>query len=119
MAITPAPVRLGEPVTGNFVLYSRTQFLFVVSTHRMLNRPTTEERLSSQRGPQGFMRYFLLLMTMTYIGLGIYLWLAPPPALNLSLTSRRILGGVFVFYGIIRFVRTYQQHFRNTDSQHE
>lgn len=85
----------------------------------MTNRPTTEERLMSRTGSKSFVRYFLLFMTLTYIGLGIYLWLAPPPALNLSLMNRRILGGIFVFYGIIRFVRTYQQHFRDSASSHE
>jgi small neutral amino acid transporter SnatA (MarC family) len=86
----------------------------------MINRPTTEERLSARgNSSQGFMRYFLLIMTLTYIGLGVFLWFAPPIVFNLSLPNRRILGGIFVFYGIIRFVRTYQQHFRNVDSQHD
>jgi len=85
----------------------------------MLDRPTTEERLSSRSTHRGLVRYFLLIMTLVYIALGIYLWLAPPVALNLSLINRRILGGIFVFYGILRFVRTYQQHFRNIKSQHD
>jgi len=85
----------------------------------MINRPTTEERLSSQTSPKSLMRYFFLVMTLTYIGLGIYFWLAPLPALNLSLSNRRILGGILVFYGIIRFVRTYQQYFRSSVSQHD
>ena len=85
----------------------------------MINRPTTEERLSSRSSSPGFMRYFLLVMTLVYIALGVYLWLSPPPALQLSIANRRILGGIFVFYGIIRFVRTYQQHFRNANPHHD
>jgi hypothetical protein len=85
----------------------------------MMNRPTTEERINAGTGSKSLIRYFLLFMTLVYIALGIYLWLAPPPALNLSLANRRILGGIFVFYGIIRFVRTYQQHFRNADSKYD
>ena len=85
----------------------------------MTNRLTTEERLSARTGSKSMMRYFFLFMTLTYIGLGIYFWLAPLTALNLSLSNRRILGGILVFYGIIRFVRTYQQYFRGSASQHE
>lgn len=65
------------------------------------------------------MRYFLLAMTLVYIGLGLYLWLAPPEALELALSTRRILGGVFVLYGIFRFVRTYRQHFQRSATHDE
>ncbi|WBO84542.1 hypothetical protein [Hymenobacter yonginensis] len=78
----------------------------------MINRPTTEERLN-QTAPKLLLRYFLLLMTIIYIGLGICLWVAPI-ALNLTPTVRRILGGVFVLYGIIRFVRIYREHFQTS-----
>jgi hypothetical protein len=80
----------------------------------MQNRPTTEDRLG--QSSSGYVRYFLLAMTLVYIGLGIYLWLTPPEALNLAPLTRRILGGTFVFYGILRFVRTYRQHFQRPSS---
>lgn len=83
----------------------------------MQNRPTTEERL--EQGSSGYLRYFLLAMTLVYIGLGLYLWLTPPEALHLALSTRRILGGIFVFYGILRFVRTYRQHFQRPSSHDE
>lgn len=82
----------------------------------MTNRPTTEERLD-RTGSKTLLRYFLLLMTIIYIGLGICLWVAPI-ALNLTPTVRRILGGVFVLYGIIRFVRIYREHFQPS-SKHD
>lgn len=79
-----------------------------------MNRQTTDERLG-KRGGQSVVRYFALFMSAAYIGLGIFLLVASPDALSLSPTVQRILGGVFVLYGIIRFVRTYQQHFKKTD----
>lgn len=79
----------------------------------MLHRPHTDERLGN-RSSQSLVRYFMLLMSVVYVGLGLYLWLAPVNALSLGSGPRRILAAVFVFYGIIRFVRTYQQHFKKT-----
>lgn len=84
----------------------------------MANRPTTEERLG-QSASSRLMRYFFLLMTLVYVALGCYLWLAPQGALNLAPTTRRILGGIFVFYGILRFVRTYRQYFPSSSSNHD
>lgn len=79
----------------------------------MLDLPTTEERLGNQKS-QSLVRYFTLLMSLVYAGLGLYLWFAPAGTLILGNTPRRLLAAVFVFYGIIRFVRTYQQHFKKS-----
>lgn len=83
----------------------------------MQNRPTTEERLN-QRAPNTLMRYFLILMTVLYMVLGVCLWVAPIP-LDITPNTRRILGGVFVVYGIIRFVRIYRENFQNQSSRHD
>lgn len=86
----------------------------------MLNIPTTEERLG--KSPQRVVRYFVLIMALVYLGLGIwFLWSASQPATSgvlgqLPSTARRILGFVFMGYGLLRFVRGYQQHFRNKTS---
>lgn len=95
----------------------------------MLNIPTTKERLgkSSQGSPQGIVRYFVLLMALVYIGLGGWLWWTsgrPMTGLlaHVSSTSRQVLGGVFVLYGIVRLVRGYQNYFqvrKNDDSDDE
>ncbi|GGG46399.1 hypothetical protein [Hymenobacter glacieicola] len=77
----------------------------------MLDLPTTEERIGNHK-QQSWVRYFTLLMSVVYTVLGLYLWFAPTGALTLGDTPRRLLAAVFVFYGIIRFVRTYQQHFK-------
>ena len=81
----------------------------------MLNIPTTEERLG--KSPQRLVRYFVLVMALVYLGLGVWLfWSAGGPAsgglLQLGATGRRVLGGVFILYGLIRFVRGYQANFR-------
>ena len=81
----------------------------------MLNLPTTEERLG--KSPQRLVRYFVLVMALVYMGLGIWLfWSANGPAsgglLQLGPTGRRVLGGVFILYGLTRFIRGYQANFR-------
>lgn len=88
----------------------------------MLNIPTTEERLG--KSPQRLVRYFVLMMALVYLGLGIWLWWsANEPAggglLQLGPTGRRVLGSVFVLYGLVRFFRGYQAHFRKKPSSEE
>ena len=89
----------------------------------MLNLPPTEERLG--QSPQRLVRYFVLLMALVYMGLGIWLlYVANGPAtdgiLRLGPTAKRILGGVFLLYGLLRFVRGYQAHFRKKEfTDHE
>ena len=80
----------------------------------MLNLPTTEERLG--KSPQRLVRYFVLLMAVVYIGLGVWLWWsAGRPSggglIQLGPTTRRILGAVFILYGLLRFFRGYQTNF--------
>lgn len=81
----------------------------------MLNIPTTEERLG--KSPQRLVRYFVLVMALVYLGLGVWLfWSAGEPAggglLQMGPTGRRVLGGVFILYGLMRFIRGYQANFR-------
>lgn len=81
----------------------------------MLNLPTTEERLG--KSPQRLVRYFVLIMALVYLGLGVWLFLsASEPSggglIQLGTTGRRVLGGVFVLYGLMRFIRGYQANFR-------
>lgn len=81
----------------------------------MFNLPTTEERLG--KSPQRLVRYFVLLMAFVYVGLGVWLWWsATSPSdgglVKLGPITRRILGSVFILYGLVRFGRGYQVHFR-------
>ncbi|GAA3985317.1 hypothetical protein [Hymenobacter antarcticus] len=85
----------------------------------MLNLPTTEERLG--KSPQRLVRYFVIVMALVYVGLGIWLlWSASKPTaggtIELGPTARRVLGIVFILYGVLRFGRGYQTHFRNSSS---
>jgi hypothetical protein len=89
----------------------------------MLNIPTTEERLG--RSPQRIVRYFVLIMAVVYIALGLWLWFTaghPSPAgalVPLNPTAKKVLGAVFVAYGVLRFVRSYLQHFRKSSAPDE
>jgi len=76
----------------------------------MSNRISTEERLG-QQSPQRLTRYFVMFMAVLYCGLGVFMWVAPPNMLPLQPTARQLLGFVFIFYGIIRFVRAYRELF--------
>lgn len=85
----------------------------------MLNLPTTEERLG--KSPQRLVRYFVIVMALVYVGLGIWLlWSASKPTaggiIALGPTARRVLGVVFIIYGLLRFGRGYQAHFRKSSS---
>ena len=82
----------------------------------MLNIPTTEERLG--KSPQRLVRYFVLVMALVYVGLGIWAWVSsytapnPDSIFQLGATPRRILGVVLVLYGLLRLGRVYMTHFR-------
>ncbi len=82
----------------------------------MLDLPTTEERLG--KSPQRLVRYFVLLMALVYVGLGVWLlWTASTPMtggiIELVPMARRGLGAVLILYGLVRFSRGYKTHFRN------
>jgi hypothetical protein len=89
----------------------------------MLEIPSTEERLGGS--PQRVLRYFVLLMSLVYMALGVWLWVtssypsAAGALLPLSITARRVLGTLFIGYGLLRFVRSYRQYFRKRPARHE
>lgn len=85
----------------------------------MLNLPNTEERLG--RSPQRLVRYFVLLMAVIYLGLGVWLWWSATQhivggLLPLPPNGRRALGSVFILYGLVRFIRGYQANFRKNSA---
>lgn len=57
-----------------------------------------------------FAKWFALLMTLLYVGLGLFLLLADEKKLNIAVphTVKIILGGILILYGIVRFIRVYQ-----------
>ena len=88
----------------------------------MLNLPTTEERLG--KSPQRLVRYFVLLMAVVYMGLGVWLWWsAGQPSsrglIQLGSITRRVLGSVFIIYGLLRFFRGYQANFSKKPSSND
>lgn len=86
----------------------------------MLNIPTTEERLG--KSPQRLVRYFVLVMALVYLGLGIWaLWSASQPVdpespVHMSPPARIALGVVLIGYGLLRLARVYITQFRNNAS---
>jgi polyferredoxin len=85
----------------------------------MLNLPTTEERLG--KSPQRLVRYFVLFMAIVYVSIGVWLWWTSNRAVVSSIiplptSVRRILGSIFIIYGLIRFGRGYQGYFRKNSS---
>ena len=83
----------------------------------MLNRPTTEDRLG--KSPQRMLRYFVLLMAVVYMAMGFWLWWSADQPLGggfvtLGPTVRRVLGAVFIVYGLVRFGRGYQNFRKKT-----
>lgn len=88
----------------------------------MLNTPTTEERLGNK--PRHIVRYFMLFMSLVYMGMGAWLaWTVSQPAnpvtmhfaqIGLTGNRLRLLGLVFVIYGLVRFVRSYRVNFRSS-----
>ncbi len=88
----------------------------------MSNLPTTEERLG--QSPQRLVRYFVLFMSLVYVGMGAWLaWTADQPAspvlahltqIGVSGFRLRLLGLFFILYGLFRFVRSYRANFRNS-----
>ncbi|WP_242929475.1 hypothetical protein [Pontibacter vulgaris] len=53
-----------------------------------------------------------MIMTLVYVGAGLFIIFANEQQMNLDMpdTAKNILGGTLILYGIVRFVRTYQQH---------
>ena len=70
---------------------------------------------------QKFVRIFSLLMTLLYVGLGIFLIAIDREQLNLDISNevRFVLGGILILYGAARFVRVYQLNKRSRKDRDE
>lgn len=76
----------------------------------MLNTNADERIAARQRVKTA--PFFKLLVPVVYTALGIFIIVAPPGIFHLAQSSRRIAGALFILYGLIRFARTFRQHFR-------
>ena len=65
---------------------------------------------SANNTAQKFVRIFGLLMTLLYVGLGIFLIAVDREKLNLGISNevKLLLGGILILYGAARFIRIYQ-----------
>ncbi len=80
----------------------------------MLNLPPTKNRLG--QSPQGLLRYFVLVMALVYLGLGLWLLFTadrPTTAAIVAIgpTGRRVLGAVLTLWGLVRLGRGLRTHF--------
>ena len=64
-----------------------------------------------------FVYYFSMLMTLVYVGLGIFIIFADEQQMNLDIpqSMKYLLGGILILYGVVRFVRAYQQKSKKND----
>ncbi|RZL10672.1 MAG: hypothetical protein EOO62_12925 [Hymenobacter sp.] len=78
---------------------------------------STEERLGPSQQP---VRFFDLLRALAYMALGGWLVytadrpLAAGALLPLSHTTRLVLGGILILYGVVRLVRALPFQFRKS-----
>ncbi|WP_299825748.1 hypothetical protein [uncultured Pontibacter sp.] len=70
---------------------------------------------------QKFVRIFGLLMTLLYVGLGIFLIAIDKDQLNLNISDevRLVLGGILILYGAARFIRVYQLSKKSRNNRDE
>ena len=81
-----------------------------------------DRRRPTRRPAKSFssaMKYVALLMALIYFCMGFYVLLASESQLPLSKQYKYIIGGMLIFYGIVRFVRAYQQHFKKNRRDEE
>ena len=65
-----------------------------------------------QTTAQKALKYFSLLMTLAYPVLGLYLLLSSPAQIALDPKAKIGVGIMLILYGLYRFYRTYQRHFK-------
>ncbi|MBC5994758.1 hypothetical protein H8S84_18075 [Pontibacter sp. SD6] len=82
-------------------------------------RPQRERSAASTA--QKLVRLFSLLMTLLYVGLGIFLIAVDQQQLNLNLSNevRYVLGGILILYGAARFIRVYQLNKKSRRNRNE
>lgn len=67
-----------------------------------------------------FARIFGLLMTLIYVGLGLFvIFGSDSMRLSIGEEVRYMLGGILILYGVVRFVRIYRSNTRNRNETYE
>lgn len=83
-------------------------------------RPKGDDNKPPRSFYSKFARIFGLLMTLVYVALGLFILFAGEN-LNRSIgvEVRYFLGAILILYGIVRFVRVYQNSTRNRNNRYE
>ncbi|RNI28615.1 hypothetical protein EFB08_08220 [Rufibacter latericius] len=68
---------------------------------------------------ENVMKYVSLLMVLLYFGFGLYVLFSSEKQIPFPRDYKYIFGGLLLFYGLIRFVRAYQQYFKKTRRNEE
>lgn len=85
-----------------------------------MRRPKREEDNPQINFFRKFARIFTLLMTLVYIGLGLFVMFGVGGRqLSIDDELRYALGGILILYGVVRFIRAYQRNKRNRDNGYE
>ena len=66
-----------------------------------------------------FVKFFSLAMSLLYPALGLFLIFSSPERMRLDPKLKIGLGVVLIIYGVLRFVRTFQTHFKNRNRREE
>ncbi|GAB3823075.1 hypothetical protein [Pontibacter rugosus] len=73
-------------------------------------RPGKEDKPASTTYSK-FARIFAMLMTLIYVGLGIFIMFAADSLqIDLPDAMKYMLGGILILYGVVRFVRVYNSN---------
>jgi hypothetical protein len=57
------------------------------------------------------MKYFEILMSLIYLGMGILLLVAPPQSANFASKYMLYIGILLVAYGLVRAYRVYKKYY--------
>ncbi|QCR24302.1 hypothetical protein C1N53_19365 [Pontibacter sp. SGAir0037] len=82
-----------------------------------MERPTRKRRPTNVYGKIALA--FGVLMTAVYLGLGLFIIFSDSTQINLNIPQniKILLGGTFILYGIVRFVRVYQNNSKSKQNR--
>ncbi|QHL88401.1 hypothetical protein GU926_13545 [Nibribacter ruber] len=78
-------------------------------------RPTRPERSKTSSA----MKYASMFMALVYIAVGLYVIFSSSGQMSLPQNYKYIIGGMLFLYGLIRFVRSYQQYYKKNRRDEE
>ncbi|GAA4307331.1 hypothetical protein [Nibribacter koreensis] len=65
------------------------------------------------------LKYASMFMALVYLAIGVYIFFSGPEQLRISQNSKYIFGAMLFFYGLFRFVRSYQLYYKKPTRRDE